>query len=133
MRATKRIHDNVAVEEIETHLVCPDFCFEYSFSHFSHDSGGVAGDSFDSFNRESTASLTFLFSSSLRYVSSTTSRIRVPSFLFCLAAISSRVLYCCSVNRTWTRCGYFMTQYYQYNGIVSIVLLRNRENYLFRK
>src|SRR3972149_3167590 len=100
MRATKGIHDDVAIEEIETHLECPDFSFEYSFSHCSHDSGGVAGDSMDSFNRESTASLTFLFSSSLRYVSSTASRIKVPSFLFCFAAISSRVLYCFSVNKT---------------------------------
>src|SRR3972149_2102158 len=108
MRTTKGIHYNVAVEEIETHLECPDFSFEYSFSHFSHDSGGGAGDSSDSFNRDSTASLTFLFSSSLRYFSSPTSRIRVPSFLFCLAAISSRVLYCFSVNKTWIRCGYFI-------------------------
>src|SRR3990172_10085397 len=100
MRTTEGVHDNVAVEEIETHLVCPDFSFEYSLSHFSHDSGGGAGDSTDSFNRESTASFTFLFSSSFRYVSSTVSRIRVPSFLFCLAAISSRVLYCFSVNKT---------------------------------
>src|SRR3972149_9412605 len=121
MSAAEGIHDNIAVKETEAHFVCPDFSFEYSFSHFSQDSGGGAGDSPASFNREATASFIRFFFSSLRYASSTASRIKVPSFLSCFAASSSRVLYCFSVKRTWTRWVYFMRKYYQNSSIMSIV------------
>ncbi len=124
MRAAKDIHDNITVEEVNAHLLLPDLSLEYSFSHLCQSSGGGTFVSPESFNKESTASFIRLIFSSLIYVSSMVSRIRVPIFLCFFAANSSRVWYCFSVKSTWTRCVYFMRKYYQSDSIMSIVFFK---------
>lgn len=121
MGSAEDIHDDIAVKEAEAHFLWPALIFEYSFSHFPQSSGAGVGDSVASFRSESMAPFLRLICSSLRYVSSTASRIRVPSFLCLFSANSSRVLYCSSVKRTWARWVYFMKKYYHENSIESIV------------
>ena len=110
MGTSEGIHEDIAIEKMETHFLRPVLRRVYSSSHVSQFIGGVVEDSSASFNRESTASFIRLIFSSVRYFSSTASRTMAPSFLCSLAANSSRVLYCFSVKSTWTRCVYFMPE-----------------------